>query len=89
MQVRAHMHRVIAALVIGAALAVSPARALDTIRVSSEQWDHATHRDGSGLYWDIIRAVYEPAGIEVRERIVAASLLHSNSPATWAASSRY
>lgn len=58
------------ALMVFAMLAGSPAYAVDTIRVSSEQWDDATHRDGTGLYWDIIRAVYEPAGIEVQERIV-------------------
>lgn len=65
-----HLHAGIATLFVFAVLAGSPAHAVETIRVSSEQWDYATHRDGSGLYWDIIRAVYEPAGIEVQPRIV-------------------
>lgn len=60
----------IIALMVLAMLTGSPAYAVDMIRVSSEQWDGATHRDGSGLYWDIIRAVYEPAGIAVQHRIV-------------------
>ncbi len=32
----------------------------------SEEWTNATNRDGTGLYWDIFRAVYEPAGIKTR-----------------------
>lgn len=60
----------IIAVMVSVMLGASPAYAVDMIRVSSEQWDDATHRDGSGLYWDIIRAVYEPAGVEVRHRIV-------------------
>lgn len=65
-----HLHGPIIALMALATLAGAPAHAVDMIRVSSEQWDEATHRDGSGLYWEIIRAVYEPVGIEVRHRIV-------------------
>lgn len=60
----------VTAMFLGAVIAAAPAYAVDTIRVSSEQWDDATHRDGSGLYWDILRAAYEPAGIEVQRRIV-------------------
>ncbi len=33
--------------------------------VSSESWTDATNEDGTGLYWDIFRAVYEPAGIKM------------------------
>jgi polar amino acid transport system substrate-binding protein len=32
----------------------------------SEEWANATNRDGTGLYWDIFRAVYEPAGVRTR-----------------------
>lgn len=57
----------IAALGLVAAI---PAYGLDTIRISSEQWEYATEPDGEGMYWDIFRRVYEPAGIEVKVRLV-------------------
>lgn len=56
-------------VMLGLALAM-PAAALDTIRISSEQWEYATEPDGEGMYWDIFRRVYEPAGIEVKARLV-------------------
>jgi polar amino acid transport system substrate-binding protein len=34
------------------------------IILASEEWQNATNRDGTGLYWDIFRAVYEPVGIK-------------------------
>jgi polar amino acid transport system substrate-binding protein len=34
------------------------------ITLASEEWQNATNRDGTGLYWDIFRAVYEPVGIK-------------------------
>ena len=36
------------------------------IIMASEEWTNATNRDGTGLYWDILRAVYEPVGIKTR-----------------------
>ena len=36
------------------------------ITMASEEWANATHKDGTGLYWDIIRAVYEPIGIKTK-----------------------
>ncbi len=38
---------------------------LTEIRLVSEEWDGATNADGTGLYWDILRKVYEPLGIRV------------------------
>jgi polar amino acid transport system substrate-binding protein len=70
MQFHDRRHWAIAVLMTLVVFAAGPAWAVDSIRVSSEQWDEATHHDGTGLYWDIIRAVYEPAGVEVHERIV-------------------
>lgn len=35
------------------------------IIVASESWKGATNRDGSGLYWDVIKAVYEPLGYTI------------------------
>ena len=36
------------------------------IIMASEEWTNATNRDGTGLYWDIIRAVFEPVGIKTK-----------------------
>lgn len=36
------------------------------IIMASEEWANATNRDGTGLYWDIVRAVYEPVGIKTK-----------------------
>ncbi len=35
------------------------------IDILSEEWIDATGKDGKGLYWDIMRAVYEPEGVKV------------------------
>jgi polar amino acid transport system substrate-binding protein len=36
------------------------------IILASEEWPNATNKDGTGLYWDIFRAVYEPVGIKTK-----------------------
>ncbi len=36
-----------------------------SIRLVSEEWIRATQSDGQGLYWDIFRYVFEPAGVRV------------------------
>jgi polar amino acid transport system substrate-binding protein len=36
------------------------------ILMASEEWTNATNRDGTGLYWDIFRAIYEPVGIKTK-----------------------
>jgi len=36
------------------------------IIMASEEWTNATNKDGTGLYWDIFRAVYEPVGIKTK-----------------------
>jgi len=36
------------------------------IILASEELANATNKDGTGLYWDIFRAVYEPVGIKTR-----------------------
>lgn len=40
------------------------------IRLSSDTWHSLTMADGKGLYFDLIRAVYEPQGIKVSFVIV-------------------
>lgn len=41
------------------------AEEIRTIRIASPEWNKFTNRDGTGLYHDIIRAIFEPLGIEV------------------------
>jgi polar amino acid transport system substrate-binding protein len=36
------------------------------IVLASQEWTNATNKDGTGLYWDIFRAVYEPVGIKTK-----------------------
>ena len=38
---------------------------INSINVATESWDKYTNQDGSGLFTDITRAIYEPQGIEV------------------------
>ena len=40
------------------------------IRLASEVWRDYTNTDGSGLAWDIMRKVFEPAGIAVQTHSV-------------------
>lgn len=35
------------------------------VRLVSEQWLDYTNADGTGLAWDVLRKVFEPAGVEV------------------------
>ena len=39
---------------------------IKSISVVAPVWKDYTNQDGSGLYWDIIRNVYEPLGIKVK-----------------------
>jgi len=45
---------------------VSAASKPAEIILASEEWANATNKDGTGLYWDIFRAVYEPVGIKTK-----------------------
>ena len=40
------------------------------VNVVAPEWPEFTNKDGTGLYWDILRAVYEPAGIRVKPATV-------------------
>ncbi|MGY4490880.1 substrate-binding periplasmic protein [Pseudomonas sp. TE3610] len=40
------------------------------ILVASEAWSDYTNADGTGLAWDILRKVFEPAGVRVQVRTV-------------------
>ena len=49
----------------------SPLYAADdtTITFASEEWQYATNKDGTGLYWDIFRAVFEPEGYTIETKL--------------------
>jgi len=36
------------------------------VRLASENWLDYTNADGTGLAWDVLRKVFEPAGVKVR-----------------------
>jgi len=40
------------------------------ISIVSEEWENNTHKDGTGLYWDIIRKVYDIENIKMKIKIV-------------------
>lgn len=43
---------------------------LETIQIATPEWEDTTNKDGTGLYFDIIRSVYEPSGIQLEYEIV-------------------
>ena len=52
----------------GAAMAQAPARPVH-IDLVSDEWHDLTRKDGTGLYFDLIRAVYRRVGVEPKVRI--------------------
>jgi polar amino acid transport system substrate-binding protein len=40
------------------------------VMLASEEWNNYTNKDGSGLAWDVLRQVFEPAGITLQTRTV-------------------
>ncbi len=40
-----------------------------TITFATEEWKDATNRDGTGLYWDILGAIYESRGYKIKPMI--------------------
>lgn len=50
--------------------AVFSAAAQSNILIATPEWEGSTNKDGSGFYFDIMRAVFEPAGYKVTHRIV-------------------
>ena len=41
-----------------------------SIHVVSPVWENYTNEDGTGLYWDVLKAVYEPVGIALHVEFV-------------------
>lgn len=60
--------RPIATILFAALLAVSTAWAAapETIRIITPEWEGQTNKDGTGLFFQIVREVYEPAGIRMK-----------------------
>lgn len=40
------------------------------VMLASEEWNDYTNKDGSGLAWDVLRQVFEPAGVTLQTRSV-------------------
>jgi len=63
---------------------------LKVITVASEAWEDNTNKDGTGLYWDIIRKVYEMDNIQLKIRIVpyarSVHMVKVNKADAWVAS---
>jgi polar amino acid transport system substrate-binding protein len=52
--------------VLGCSMASAAETALPRqIHLASEEWLDYTNADGTGLAWDVLRKVFEPAGVEV------------------------
>lgn len=45
------------------------AQNIKEVLIVSESWEDYTNKDGSGLYFDIVRMIYEPMGIKVKIKI--------------------
>ena len=59
-------------VVMGIFLLVFPSLAqqkISEILIASEEWKNATNSDGTGMFWEIFRAIFEPAGIKVKHMI--------------------
>lgn len=61
-----------------------------TILAVSEEYTGASQSDGKGLYWDLIRAVYEPEGYQVQTDTMpyarSVRLVKTNKADLWCAS---
>lgn len=42
---------------------------ISTIMLVGEQWKDYTNADGSGVYWDLIKSIYQPAGVKVHFKL--------------------
>ena len=55
----------LAGTALGGTTLTGPAGDLREIRIITPQWEGQTNEDGSGLFFEIIRSVYEPEGIQM------------------------
>ncbi len=46
------------------------ARDIQSIDAVCAQWEGYTHKDGTGAYWEVIKTVFEPVGIQVKTHVM-------------------
>jgi polar amino acid transport system substrate-binding protein len=60
--------------ILGMLLMLAPpllaAESIKEIRVVSAEWKDYTNRDGTGAYWEAVKAIYEPMGIKVKTTVL-------------------
>lgn len=64
------MGKWLAVLLLGGLAIMAQAAPPQAIHLVTEHWSGHTNPDGSGLAFDLLRKVYEPAGVRVEFRIV-------------------
>ncbi len=42
----------------------------NNITVVCEEWSGFTNKNGTGVYWEIIKAIYEPVGVKVNTKVM-------------------
>ena len=60
---------VVFAMICSFAQAGDAASTPSVIHLASEEWEDYTGADGRGLGWDVLRAIFEPAGVKLDLRI--------------------
>lgn len=53
------------AMVVGGVHASETIEVPTQVRLASERWEDYTNADGTGIAWDLLRKVFEPAGVKV------------------------
>lgn len=43
---------------------------IENINIVTPSWKAQTNKDGTGLFFDIVRSVYEPVGIKMKYKII-------------------
>lgn len=68
----AKMRRIFAfwALVLFLAAPGMAVEKVDSVRFITEEWPGYTEKDGTGLYWEVLKTVYEPVAIKIEYTLV-------------------
>ncbi|NQY93765.1 MAG: hypothetical protein HRT43_06330, partial [Campylobacteraceae bacterium] len=43
---------------------------IKSISLTSKEWKGYTNKDGTGAYWEVVKAIYEPLGIKVNTKVL-------------------
>lgn len=59
-------------ILMGIILSAAPAlpKFPQSITLVCEEWPQYTNQDGTGAYWEIVKTIFEPAGIKINTKIV-------------------